>query len=95
MRDLFPIKVECYSGYKADEYPRCFYLDNNRFDVEEVIDRWYQMSASNEEEDSTSGFPASNYYKVRTRDQQVYILKHETETDLWYLWIKGESMSLR
>ncbi len=94
MKDLFPVKVECYSGYKADEYPRRFYLENNRFDVEEIIDRWYQLPASEKEEDSASLFPAANYYKVRTTDGNIYILRHETEANIWYLWIKGESISL-
>lgn len=94
MKDLFPVKVECYSGYKANEYPRYFYFDNNRFEIEEIIDRWYQMPSSGVEEDSDMKFPAANYYKVRTADNKIYILRHETETDIWYLWIKGESINL-
>jgi len=40
--DLIPIKVECYSGYKADETPRCFYWNNNVFEIKKILDRWYQ-----------------------------------------------------
>lgn len=95
MKDLFPVEVECYSGYKANEYPRRFFFDNIWFDVEEVLDRWYQIPASPSNEDTYSVPPAANYYKVRTADGKIYILKHETETDQWFLWIKGESVNLQ
>jgi hypothetical protein len=36
--ELIPIEVECHSGYKADEYPKCFYWDNNRFEIQQVTD---------------------------------------------------------
>ncbi|HZK95998.1 MAG TPA: hypothetical protein VFC67_17495 [Prolixibacteraceae bacterium] len=31
--NLIPIKVECHSGYKADEYPVCFYLENVKCEI--------------------------------------------------------------
>ena len=42
MTDSIPIEVECHSGYKADEYPKCFYLDDEKFEIKEISDRWYQ-----------------------------------------------------
>jgi hypothetical protein len=30
---LIPIEVECYSGYKADEYPKYFTRGNERFEI--------------------------------------------------------------
>lgn len=86
-RDLFLVKVECYSGYKADEYPVRFYLDDIRFDIEEVVDRWYQGERD-------ADFTAADYFKVRTTDHKIYILKHETKNDNWYLWIRGERINL-
>ena len=87
MKDLIQIKVECHSGYKADEYPKCFYWDNIRFEIKAVLDRWYQG-------DRNADFPVTNYFKVCTTDEKIYILKHETKEDKWYLWIHGESMNL-
>ena len=87
MNELFPVNVKCYLGYKSNEYPVRFYWDNIRFEIEEILDRWYQH-------DRNPQFPAANYFKIRTTDQKVYILKHETESDKWFLWIKGESMNL-
>ena len=87
MIDLIPIKVECHSGYKTDEYPKYFYWDNLRFEIMEILDRWYQGDLNPE-------FPPANYFKVKTDDQKIYILKHEVQTDKWFLWIHGESMNL-
>jgi hypothetical protein len=87
MKDLFQISVECHSGYKADEYPKCFYWDNIRFEIAEIPDRWYQG-------DSNPEFPAANYYKVITKDRKTYILKHEIQSDTWFLWIKGETLNI-
>lgn len=78
MVELIPIKVECYSGYKADEFPKCFYWNNGRFEIEEITDRWYQGETNPE-------WPVSNYFKVGTSFGMKYILKHDLESDGWYL----------
>jgi len=85
--DLIPIHVECHAGYKADEYPRCFYWDAMRFAIKEIIDRWYEGGRSPD-------FPEADYFKVRTTDKKVYVLKHLIKKDAWYLWIRGENLSL-
>ena len=78
MTDPVPIKVECYSGYKADEYPKCFYWKNKKFDIKEISDHWYQYDFNPE-------FPSANYYKVHTTCDKQFIIKHEFESDKWYL----------
>jgi len=78
MFKLIPIKVECHSGYKADEYPKCLYFDNIKLEVQEVTDRWYQGDRDPE-------YPVSNYFKVKTTDGDQYIIKHDLESDTWYL----------
>jgi hypothetical protein len=79
MKELIPIKVECHSGYKADEYPKCFYLNNERYDIQAITDRWYQG-------DTDPEFPVSDYFKVATAGGDQYIIKHEVERDRWYLF---------
>jgi hypothetical protein len=54
------IKVETYSGYKADERPVAFYIGDMKFRVVEVVDRWYD--------------PSVDYFKVKANDGGVYIL---------------------
>ncbi len=87
MKDLFPIDVECYSGYKADQRPKCFYLNNMKIDIKEIIDQWNEAGRNYDS-------PVSDYFKVRTPDDKQFILKHEIDHDRWYLWIKGESLNL-
>jgi hypothetical protein len=76
--NLISIHVECHSGYKADEYPKCFYFGDAKFEIEEVTDRWYQG-------DSNPEWPVSNYFKVRVADGRLFIIKHDMENDTWYL----------
>ena len=78
MIKLVPIKAECHSGYKADEYPKCFWLDDSRFEISQVNDRWYQGETNPE-------FPVANYFRVETTSGEQFILKHELESDMWYL----------
>jgi len=67
--------VRCYSGYKADERPVSFLLqDGERRTVENVIDQWYG-------EDHT-------YFKVLADDHMVYVLRHDRGLDEWALVTK-------
>ena len=34
------IKVQTYSGYKADEKPTSFTLEDRRFEVRGILDQW-------------------------------------------------------
>lgn len=78
MIKLIPIQVECHSGYKADEYPKYFSRDNSRFEIRQITDRWYQGETNPE-------YPVSNYFKVETTSGEQYIIKHDLESDRWYL----------
>lgn len=69
------MQVRCYSGYKADERPVSFLLqDGERRTVENVIDQWYG-------EDHT-------YFKVLADDHMVYLLRHDRSLDEWALVTK-------
>lgn len=83
MKTSTPIKVECYSGYKADEYPKCFYWDDERFEIKEVLDRWFQG-------DQNPDWPVADYFKVCTTCGRQYIIKHEIKSDVWYLVSQDE-----
>ncbi|MBK7710728.1 MAG: cytoplasmic protein [Bacteroidales bacterium] len=78
MKKPVNIKVEGYSGFRAGEYPKYFFWDNNRFEILEITDRWYQ-GANNPET------PVANYFKVDTTCGLQFILKHIIEIDEWYL----------
>jgi hypothetical protein len=82
---LIPVKVECHSGYKADEYPICFYWLDLKYEIIEIADRWYQTKA-------TPDWPIANYFKVRTAGKQEFILKHELQNDQWFLVNPNEAV---
>lgn len=63
------IKVECYSGFKADEKPLSFIIDDKRLKVEKIIDQWRT--------------PESDCFKVLADDGQIYLLKHDIRNDGW------------
>lgn len=72
------IQVESYSGFMADEYPKYFFWENNRFEIYEIADRWYQGT-------NNPVSPVSNYFKVETTCGQQFIIKHDLTNDEWYL----------
>lgn len=76
--NLTPITVECYAGYKADESPRFFYWNDQKYEISEILDRWHQGSYN-------PRWLVSNYFKVKITTGQIYILKHEIEIDEWYI----------
>jgi len=65
------IEVSAYSGYKANERPLSFVLDQERIEVRDVLDRWY-----GEEHD---------YFKVLAGDGRVYLLGWQRNLDQWLL----------
>ena len=66
------------AGAKADETPRRFTWVERTIEVDEVLDRWYQIESKPE-------WPRADYFKVRATDEQEYLLKHDLESDEWFL----------
>jgi len=42
----FCVHVDAYSGYKANEQPRRFVLDDEIYEIAAVLDQWYEPSAT-------------------------------------------------
>ena len=61
------LTVECYSGRKADERPVRFWLRGRQYQVETVLDQWYD--------------PEGIFYKVRADNSNLYILRQHTPPD--------------
>jgi len=76
--NFIPVKVECHSGYKVDEYPICFYWGKIKFEIKEIYDRWYQAYPTPEG-------PSADYFKVCTVGNLEYILKHELKSNQWFV----------
>ncbi len=75
---LIAVEVECYAGYKGEETPRGFTWNGRRHDIREIVDRWYQAGRD-------PVLPASDYYKVRTTEGALFILRRDQETMTWHL----------
>lgn len=68
---MIRLQVECYSGYKADQRPSRFRMEDRCFEVESVEDQWYS--------------PESKYFRVRADDGNIYVLRHDEAQDRWTL----------
>ena len=73
-----PIKVESYSGYKADERPATFTVAEQTLQVMDLVDRWYDID--------------HNYFKVLADDNRFYLLRHDMNSDQWEL-VESEAAS--
>jgi hypothetical protein len=65
------IGVDCYAGYKAGQRPLRFRLGDRELQVADVEDQWYS--------------PQAVYFRVRAEDGNIYVLRHDEETDAWTL----------
>jgi len=70
---MMTLRVECYSGYKAEERPVRFRLNNHDHIVETVLDQWHS--------------PDATYFKVKSDDGNVYVLRRaiSPQEDVWTL----------
>lgn len=76
--ESFRVRVDCYAGYRGEETPRRFRLGARTVEVAEIVDRWID--------------PEHRYFKLRGDDGDLYILRHDAETDAWEmtLYRRGE-----
>jgi len=84
MKHYERINVECYSGYKANERPTAFTHLDRHWEIEEIVDRWYEGG-----EDSRR--PAVDYFKVRTREGTVVILRYLALFDSWSILTEDQA----
>jgi hypothetical protein len=78
------IEVECYSGYRANERPLAFIFEDRRWQVEEILDRWYEGGLQPSK-------PALDYFKVRTTEGRVFLLRYNSLFDAWAIRVPPKS----
>jgi hypothetical protein len=66
-----PIRVDAYSGYKANERPEAFTLDEEVYEIDAVLDQWYE--------------PSAMYFKVQSTEGKTYLLRYDKLEDEWTL----------
>jgi len=65
------VRVECYSGHRAETEPQRLFLGGRAVTVTEIIDRWLD--------------PRHRYFKLRGDDGGIYLVRHDTCEDRWDL----------
>ncbi len=74
------IDVSTYSGFKADERPVAFIWQGRKYQLQEIIDRWYEGGLK-------PGAPGLSYFKVRADDGRDYLLRYNSLFDEWAIVI--------
>ncbi len=63
------LRVECYSGHKADQRPTFVFLFHEKIEVIEVEDRWYS--------------PGFTFFRVLLANGERYVLRNQEAQDRW------------
>ena len=66
-----PIHVDAYSGFKANERPLQFVLEDEIYEIAAMLDQWYE--------------PSATYFKVQSTEGKTYLLRYHEEADEWTL----------
>jgi hypothetical protein len=70
-----PIHVDGYSGYKGNQRPRRFILNENLYEIAAVLDQWYE--------------PNAVYFRVQSTEGNLYLLRCDGQTGEWALQSHG------
>ena len=73
--------VKTYDGYKPAERPLSFEYEGLEHKVVEIVDRWYEAN-------KIAGRPTYDYFKVRSDQGGIYILRHNRMHDVWSVLLK-------
>jgi hypothetical protein len=63
------IRVECHAGYRGDETPRRFHLDEQTIEIAEILRRWRE--------------PEALLFRVQSVTGHVYVLRRNEQTGRW------------
>ncbi len=76
-RTDLPLAVKCYSGFKLNQRPLSFFLDEREFMVMDIEGSWF-------EEDEVSRARHA-CFRVRADDGDLYLLGYDEGADSWSL----------
>ena len=65
------VAVDCYAGYRGEETPRRFTLENELVEIRMVVDQWRTLD--------------HRYFKVRTAASESYTLRQDVRSGMWAL----------
>ena len=70
------VRVECYAGYKGEESPRAFVYVEKRYEVVEILDRWYEGGTDPQA-------LRREYFRVKTAGGEIFLLRHTPRFQAW------------
>ncbi|HGY56801.1 MAG TPA: hypothetical protein ENK44_13930 [Caldithrix abyssi] len=76
------VEVKTKAGYRSVERPAAFFYQEQRYEIDEVIDRWYEGGLDPRR-------PIMTYFKVHTTDDQIFLLRYNQKRDVWALMISS------
>ena len=76
-RTDLPLSVKCYSGFRLNERPLSFFLDDREFTVMDIEGSWF--------EEDEAGRARLACFRVRADDGDLYLLSYDEYTDTWSL----------
>ena len=65
------VRVEFYSGHKAEERPMRILFEGHTLEITDVEDRWYS--------------PGATYFRVLAESGDRYVLRRDDAQDVWSL----------
>ncbi len=75
------IKITSYSGYKDEESPLSFLMDDEKIGVVEVLKKWIE-----EEQGSRK---IKRFFKVQGSDGYIHTLFYDEQLKAWFLITGG------
>lgn len=70
------VQVEAYSGYRANERPLAFILNDRRHEITKILDRWYEGGLTGRDQ-------KLDYFKVQTAKGLEFILRWNPLFEVW------------
>ena len=74
------IKVIAYSGYRVNESPQTFLINDETMTAVEIVDKWI--------EESFSDRTRKRFFIVKTQDNRRYNIYVDEKTSEWFCEIK-------
>lgn len=71
------IEVIAYSGYKAEESPRFFFLDQEKLEVLRIVDMWIEEGIDDRKR--------KRFFRVRASDGYTHTLYYDEGRGSWFL----------
>ncbi len=72
------IEVDSYAGYKGEESPRAVLYQEKRYEVAEVLDRWYEGGLDPQA-------VRHNYFKIKAETGEIFLIRYTPRYEAWTL----------